>query len=57
VNDPGEEITPEVVGIDLSEVGRAKELSAIGEKAALVQIPTIQQLLARLDPVLFRLAQ
>jgi len=50
-------ITPEVVGIDLSEFGRAKELSAIGEKAALVQIPKIQQLLARLDPVLFRLAQ
>ena len=50
-------IAPEVVGIDLSEFGRAKELSAIGEKAALVLIPKIQQLLARLDPVLFRLAQ
>jgi NTE family protein len=47
-------IAPEVVGIDLSEFGRAKELSAIGEQAALVQLPKIQQLLARLDPVLFR---
>jgi NTE family protein len=46
-------IAPEVVGVDLSEFMRAKELFAIGEKAALVQIPKIQQLLARLDPVLF----
>jgi hypothetical protein len=29
----------------------------VGERAALVQIPKIQQLLARLDPVLFRVAQ
>jgi predicted acylesterase/phospholipase RssA len=50
-------ITPEVADFDLSEFMRAKELFAIGEKAALVQIPKIQQLLARLDPVLFRLAQ
>jgi predicted acylesterase/phospholipase RssA/CRP-like cAMP-binding protein len=46
-------IAPEVAGIDLSEFMRAKELFAVGEQAALVQIPKIQQLLARLDPVLF----
>jgi hypothetical protein len=36
---------------------RAEELFAIGERAALVQIPKIQQMMARLDPVLFRLGQ
>jgi predicted acylesterase/phospholipase RssA/CRP-like cAMP-binding protein len=50
-------ITPEVVGFDLSEFMRARELFAIGEKAALVQIPKIQQLLTRLDSALFRFAQ
>ncbi len=50
-------IAPEVADFDLSEFMRAKELFAVGEQAALVQIPKIQQLLARLDPVLFRLAQ
>jgi NTE family protein len=50
-------IAPEVADFDLSEFMRAKELFALGEQAALVQIPKIQQLLARLDPVLFRLAQ
>jgi predicted acylesterase/phospholipase RssA/CRP-like cAMP-binding protein len=50
-------IAPEVADFDLSEFMRAKELFAVGEKAALVQIPKIQQLLARLDPVLFGLAQ
>jgi NTE family protein len=50
-------IAPEVADFDLSEFMRAKELFAIGEQAALVQIPKIQQLLARLDPVLFRLSQ
>jgi NTE family protein len=50
-------IAPEVADFDLSEFMRAKELFVIGEKAALVQIPKIQQLLARLDPLLFRLAQ
>jgi hypothetical protein len=34
---------------------RARELFAVGEQAAFVQIPKIQQLLARLDPALFRL--
>jgi len=32
---------------------RAKEFAAIGEAAALEQIPRIRQLLARLDPQLF----
>ena len=50
-------IAPDVADFDLSEFMRAKELFAAGEKAALVQIPKIQQLLARLDPVLFRLGQ
>jgi NTE family protein len=46
-------IEPDVVDFDLSEFMRARELFAVGEQAALVQIPKIQQLLARLDPVLF----
>jgi predicted acylesterase/phospholipase RssA/CRP-like cAMP-binding protein len=50
-------IAPEVADFDLSEFMRAKELFAIGEKAALVQIPKIQQLLARLDAGLFRARQ
>jgi predicted acylesterase/phospholipase RssA/CRP-like cAMP-binding protein len=47
-------IEPDVTGFDLTEFARAQELAAIGEAAALRQIPTIQQLLARLDPQLFR---
>jgi hypothetical protein len=50
-------IEPEVVDFDLSEFMRAKELFAVGEQAALVQIPTIRQLLVRLDPALFRFGQ
>jgi NTE family protein len=50
-------IAPEVADFELSEFMRARELFAVGEKAALVQIPKIRQLLARLDPVLFRLGQ
>jgi predicted acylesterase/phospholipase RssA len=50
-------IEPEVIDFDLSEFMRAKELFAVGEQAALAQIPKIQQLLARLDPVLFKFAQ
>jgi len=49
-------IEPEVVDFDLSEFMRAKELFAVGEQAALVQIPKIKQLLARLDARLFRRA-
>ena len=47
-------IEPDVTGFDLTEFLRAKELAAIGEAAALEQIPKIRQLLARLDPQLFR---
>jgi hypothetical protein len=47
-------IEPDVTGFDLTEFVRAKELAAIGEAAALEQIPNIQQLLTRLDPQLFR---
>jgi hypothetical protein len=47
-------IEPDVLGFDLSEFMRARELAAAGEQAALGQIPKIKQLLARLDPALFR---
>ena len=46
-------IEPDVTGFDLTEFMRAKELAAIGEAAALEQIPKIRQLLTRLDPQLF----
>jgi predicted acylesterase/phospholipase RssA/CRP-like cAMP-binding protein len=48
-------IEPDVTGFDLTEFMRAKELAAIGEAAALQQMPRIRQLLARLDPKLFPL--
>jgi predicted acylesterase/phospholipase RssA len=47
-------IAPDVTGIEPTEFMRAKELAAIGEAAALETIPTIQKLLGRLDPKLFR---
>ena len=47
-------IEPEVTDFDLSEFMRARELFAVGEQAALAQIPKIQHLLARVDPLLFR---
>jgi predicted acylesterase/phospholipase RssA/CRP-like cAMP-binding protein len=47
-------IEPDVTGFDLTEFMRAKELAAIGEAAALEQVPKIRQLLTRLDPQLFR---
>ena len=50
-------IEPEVIDFDLSEFMRARELFAVGEQAALVQIPKIRQLLVRLDPALFKLTQ
>lgn len=46
-------IEPDVTGFDLAEFMRAKELAAVGEAAALPQIPRIQRLLTRLDPQLF----
>ena len=39
-------IEPDVTGFDLTEFMRAKELAAIGEAAALEQIPKIRQLLS-----------
>ena len=47
-------IEPDVTGIDPSEFMRAKELAAIGEAAALEQVPKIRRLLNRLDPQLFK---
>ena len=49
-------IEPDVTGFDLSDFMRAEELAATGERAAVGQIPHIQQLLARLDPELFQLS-
>jgi NTE family protein len=46
-------IEPDVTGFDLTEFMRARELAAIGEAAALEQIPHIQRLLTRLDPQVF----
>jgi predicted acylesterase/phospholipase RssA len=46
-------IEPDVTGFDLAEFMRVKEFAAIGEAAALEQIPKIRQLLTRLDPQLF----
>jgi NTE family protein len=47
-------IEPDVTSIDPAEFMKAKELAAIGEAAALEQIPKIRRLLDRLDPQLFR---
>ena len=47
-------IETDVTAIDPSEFMRAKELAAIGEAAALEQIPKIRRLLDRLDPQLFK---
>ena len=47
-------IAPDVTGFELTEFMKAKELAAIGEAAALEQIPKIRHLLTRLDPQLFR---
>ncbi|MCE9567861.1 MAG: patatin-like phospholipase family protein [Planctomycetes bacterium] len=49
-------IEPDVTGFDLTEFMRAKELAAVGEQAALSQIPKIKSLLARLDPGMFPFA-
>jgi predicted acylesterase/phospholipase RssA/CRP-like cAMP-binding protein len=47
-------IEPDVTAIDPSEFMRAKELAAIGEAAALEQVPKLHRLLNRLDPQLFK---
>lgn len=49
-------IAPDVRGVDLTEFMRAKELAAIGEAAAVKEMPKIRQLLTRLDPQLFSAA-
>jgi NTE family protein len=46
-------IEPDVTGFDMTHFMKAKEFAAIGEAAALEQIPKIRQLLTRLDPQLF----
>jgi NTE family protein len=46
-------IAPDVTGFELTAFTRTQELAAIGEEAALEQIPNIQRLLARLDPQIF----
>jgi NTE family protein len=46
-------IETDVRGFDLTEFTRSKEMAAVGEAAALEQIPRMRQLLARLDPQLF----
>ena len=47
-------IEPDVTSIDPSQFSRAKELAAIGEAAALEQVPKLHRLLNRLDPQLFK---
>lgn len=46
-------VEPDMTGFDATEFVRTKELAAVGEAAALAQIPKIRQLLCRLDPQLF----
>ena len=50
-------IEPEVIDFELSEFMRAKELANAGEKAALLKVPQIRQLLTRLDAGLFAIHQ
>ena len=47
-------IETDVREFELTEFTRSKEMAAVGESAALEQIPRIRQLLTRLDPQLFR---
>ena len=46
-------IEPDVTGFDPAEFARTRELAAVGEAAAVAQIPRIRKLLSRLDPQLF----
>jgi predicted acylesterase/phospholipase RssA len=48
-------IEPDVTGFELTQFTRAEEMAAIGEAAALEQLPKIRQLLHRMDPQLFPL--
>lgn len=47
-------IEPDLTGFELTDFMRTKEMAAVGEAAAIEQIPKIRQLLNRLDPQLFR---
>ena len=47
-------IEPDVTGFELTAFTQSREMAAVGEAAALEQIPKIKHLLARLDPQLFR---
>ncbi len=49
-------IEPDVTGFDSAEFMRANEFAAVGEAAALEQVPKIRRLLNRLDPQLFKSA-
>jgi hypothetical protein len=46
-------IAPDVTAFDMTHFMRAQDLAAVGEAAALEEIPKIRQLLNRLDPQLF----
>ncbi|HYH69194.1 MAG TPA: patatin-like phospholipase family protein, partial [Urbifossiella sp.] len=48
-------IAPDVTGFQLTEFTRAREMSAVGDAAALAEVPKIRQLLHRMDPQLFPL--
>jgi predicted acylesterase/phospholipase RssA/CRP-like cAMP-binding protein len=48
-------IDQDVTTFDLAEFVRTKELAAVGEAAALGQVPKIRQLLHRMDPTLFKM--
>lgn len=47
-------IETDVRGFDLTAFTRAEEMAAVGHAAGLAAAPRIRQLLARLDPQLFR---
>jgi predicted acylesterase/phospholipase RssA/CRP-like cAMP-binding protein len=46
-------IEPDVTAFDMTAFMRARELAAVGEAAAVAQMPTIRRLLTRIDPQLF----
>ncbi len=46
-------IEPDVTGFELTEFTRAQEMAAIGDAAALAEVPKVRQLLHRMDPQLF----
>jgi predicted acylesterase/phospholipase RssA len=50
-------IEPNVTGFELSAFGRTDELAAVGESATAASIPKILNLLSRLDPGLFPVAE